>query len=125
NDEPSGYDDWLPELAVSAEGYPYAAWLDWRDAAANCGGQSNLYTTRSLDGGGTWAANQRVSSASSAWSFVGANVAPNQGDYVALQGSPALLYAWADGRLGDADVWAGALAVLGTLSGPPDSTWTP
>jgi hypothetical protein len=125
NDDPGWLDDWLPELAVSLEGYPYAAWLDWRDAPANCGGQSNLYTTRSLDGGATWAASQRVTSVSSAWSFVGANVMPNQGDYVGLTGAPALLYGWADGRLGDADVFSGTLPVSGTLSGPPDSTWTP
>src|SRR5207247_2315971 len=35
NDEPPGFDDWLPEVAVASDGFPYGMWFDWRDAVSN------------------------------------------------------------------------------------------
>jgi hypothetical protein len=57
---------------------------------------------------------------------VASNIAPNQGDYLGLYGGGSVIYAWADGRLGDPDVFSGSLArdgVGATLACPPDSVW--
>ncbi|HEV2105043.1 MAG TPA: hypothetical protein VGU27_04875, partial [Candidatus Eisenbacteria bacterium] len=126
NDDATGFDDWLPEIAVSTEGYAYSMWFDWRDATANCGGSSNIYVSRSTDNGTTWAANQKITTAATAWTRVGSNIAPNQGDYLGLSGGGVVMYSWADGRLGDPDVFSGNLAAAGvgaTLVCPADSTW--
>ena len=126
NDDDPWLDDWLPEVGVSAEGYPYAMWFDWRDGLATCGGSSNVYASRSLDGGATWAADQRLTTATTAWSAIPANIAPNQGDYLGLYGGGSVICAWADGRLGDPDVFAGDMTsggALGSIACPPDNTW--
>ena len=107
NDDSPWFDDWLPEVAVAADGMPYVAWYDWRNAAANCGGSSEVYVSRSPDGGATWEASQRVTSAPTAWNSVATNIAPNQGDYIALRADGRMvLPSWADGRSGNPDVWA-------------------
>jgi hypothetical protein len=126
NDDDPGLDDWLPEVGVSTEGYPYAMWFDWRDGLATCAGSSNVYVSRSLDGGATWAANQRVTTATTAWSAIPSNIAPNQGDYLGLGAGGSVICAWADGRLGDPDVFAGDMTIggaSGSVACPPDSTW--
>ena len=47
-DSPTGYDDWLPGLAVAGDGKPYMAWYDWRHGdPEGCGAASTLYLTRS------------------------------------------------------------------------------
>ena len=107
NDDPAYYDDWLPEVAVGSDGMPYVAWYDWRNAAANCGASSNVYVTRSADGGITWAPSVPVTSVATTWSAVATNIAPNQGDYIALRSDGrSMMPAWADGRSGNPDVWA-------------------
>jgi len=106
NDDSGWYDNWLPELAVSSEGYVYGTWFDFRDAVATCAGSSHIYSTRSVDGGITWVANQRITNAITNWSSVQSNIQPNQGDYNAIYAGDDLAYAWSDGRLGDADVFA-------------------
>jgi hypothetical protein len=107
NDDPPYFDDWLPEVTVGADGMAYVAWYDWRNAAANCGGSSNVYVSRSADGGATWEPSQPVTSVATAWSAVASNIAPNQGDYVALRSDGrSMMPSWADGRSGDPDVWA-------------------
>ncbi|MGH7741642.1 MAG: FlgD immunoglobulin-like domain containing protein [Candidatus Eiseniibacteriota bacterium] len=107
NDDPGNFDDWLPEVAVGGDGMPYVAWYDWRDAASNCGGSSTVYISRSPDGGAHWDASQLVTSAATAWSNVASNIAPNQGDYIALHASGSMILpSWADGRNGNPDVWA-------------------
>jgi hypothetical protein len=106
NDDLPYYDDWLPEIAVPSDGIPYAIWFDWRDTPASCFGGSNIYMTRSLDAGATWAASQVATTAVTAnWTQVASNIAPNEGDYNALYGGDCLALSWADGRLGDADIY--------------------
>ena len=107
NDDPPYFDDWLPEVSVAADGMPYVAWYDWRNAAANCGASSNVYVARSADGGQTWEASQPVTSVATTWSAVASNIAPNQGDYIALRSDGRFMMpSWADGRSGNPDVWA-------------------
>lgn len=115
NDEPAGLDDWLPEVAVSGQGRVYAAWYDWRDAAAGtCGGQSNIYLARSDNGGASWFPLGTTSDATSVWTNVASNIQPNQGDYMSLFANNTAIYpCWSDGRLGNPDafvsVWPLAL----------------
>jgi hypothetical protein len=122
NDDPGRYDDWLPEVAVGEEGYPYVMWYDWRDDAA-CGGSSHIYTARSVDGGASWTASLPVTTAQSPWTTVASNIAPNQGDYNAMYaGSEQVAYNWSDGRLGDVDVFMAKLDARFTAQCPPDTT---
>jgi hypothetical protein len=105
NDDVADFDDWLPEVAVAADGLPYVAWYDWRDASLDCGGDSRTYLSRSTDGGATWAASQAISTGSSPWTTVATNIAPNQGDYISLNANARFLHpSWADGRSGETDV---------------------
>jgi hypothetical protein len=107
NDDPPYFDDWLPEVSVGADGMVYTAWYDWRDAVANCGASSNVYVTRSADGGATWQPSVPVTSVATTWSQVASNIAPNQGDYIALRSDGRyMIPSWADGRNNNPDVWA-------------------
>jgi len=109
NDDLARYDDWLPEVGVGGDGMPYVLWFDWRDASTNCYGNSNIYLTRSTDGGATWAANVPITSAPSTWPVTASNIAPNQGDYNALFGQGRFMHpSWADDRGSDVDVWSTA-----------------
>ena len=112
NDDPALYDDWLPDVAVTSEGYAYVMWYDWRDAIANCGGNSHIYASRSTNGGASWSPGQRVTSAPTMWTLAQSNIAPNQGDYNGLYGGDQLVFSWADGRSGNVDVWS-AIAHIG------------
>lgn len=109
NDDPVGFDDWLPEVAVARDGMVYASWFDWRDLQADCGGSSNIYLTRSTDGGASWAANLRQTDQRSQWTFVSSNLAPNEGDYMGMYGGDLLGVVWADGRSGDPNVYTTSL----------------
>lgn len=122
NDSPLGYHEWLPEVAVGNDGTPYGMWFDWRDNAANCGGRSHIYTSRSMDGGNTWLANQVVTTAQTNWGATATNIAPNQGDYNGFSGGAALGYAWSDGRLGDVDVFTGKVNLGLNLTGCPGNS---
>src|SRR5262249_35039538 len=55
NQEPGTFDDWLPEIAVAGNGKPYVSWYDFHDdpASRGVGFGSNLYLSRSDDGGAT------------------------------------------------------------------------
>jgi hypothetical protein len=132
NDDPGWFDGWLPEVGVGADGYPYAIWFDWRDAVANCGGSSHMYATRSTDGGATWAASQRFTDQATAWSSVGSNIAPNQGDYSHVFGDERYIRpTWSDGRVPpsgttDPDVFVTAIDTWHTIAScPPDTTLAP
>jgi hypothetical protein len=110
NDDLPYYDNWLPEVAVPSDGNVYALWYDWRDTPASCFGGSNIYMTRSLNGGATWVANQAATDATTAnWTQVATNIAPNEGDYNSMYGGDCIALAMADGRLGDADIYAARL----------------
>jgi hypothetical protein len=110
NDDPARYDNWLPEVAVPSDGYAYAMWFDWRDTPASCFGGSNIYMTRSLNGGTTWAANQKATDVVTPnWTQTSSNIAPNQGDYNSMYGGDCIGIAMSDGRLGDPDIYAARL----------------
>src|SRR5207249_8905862 len=65
NDDPVGFDDYLAEVGVGSDGFPYAEWFDFRDEPY--GATANQYGSRSTDGGATWQANQRLSDVSTNW----------------------------------------------------------
>jgi hypothetical protein len=116
NGDPANLDDWLPEVAVSAQGKAYVAWYDWRDSVSTrCAGISNVYLARSDDGGGSWIEVGQVSDAPSDWTNNSSNLAPNQGDYISLYANEIGVYpAWADARNGDPDVYTVYLPLLVT-----------
>ncbi|HKQ59080.1 MAG TPA: T9SS type A sorting domain-containing protein [Candidatus Eisenbacteria bacterium] len=107
NDDPARYDNWLPEIVVADIGRPYVIWYDWRDAPpSTCAGVSNVYLARSDDGGGSWTQLGPVTDAPTAWTTTYSNIAPNQGDHMALFGNTVMLHpAWTDGRHGDPDIF--------------------
>uniref|UniRef100_A0A832I2I1 T9SS type A sorting domain-containing protein n=1 Tax=Eiseniibacteriota bacterium TaxID=2212470 RepID=A0A832I2I1_UNCEI len=107
NDEPGWFDDWLPEIAVAGNHQAYAIWYDWRDAPAGaCGGHSNVYLSRSADGGATWIEVGAVTDQTTNWTSTASNIAPNQGDYLTLVADANAVYpVWADGRFGTADIF--------------------
>jgi len=106
--DPPTFDDWLPEVAVGADGHPYLAWYDWREGdPSGCGAASNVMLARSDDDGATWREVGVVSEIPTLWSAVGSNLVPNMGDYIALLATDTGIQpAWADGRGGDPDVYA-------------------
>ena len=122
NDEPPGFDDWLPELAVAPDGKPYALWYDWRAGdPRHCGAASTPYLARSDDGGDSWVSLGPAGDMATLWSEVFSNLSPNMGDYLGLVATDhALTPVWADGRGGTPDaffaIWTlpgGAEAVRG------------
>jgi hypothetical protein len=129
NDGPPFFDDWLPEIAVSAQGRAFAVWYDWRDAPpGSCGGASHLYLARSEDGGDSWVALGPITTAQTAWSNVTSNLTPNHGDYIALHSDAnGLVAAWADGRFGTPDAMAAVwpLAVTPTQIALAEVSATP
>lgn len=118
NNTPANFDDWLPEVVVAgASGQPYIGWYAFHDYPAGmCAGVGeNFYLSRSDDGGATWLPGSPVSNVTVNWTQVQSNIAPNQGDYVALWGDPTAIHAaWSDGRTGDPDIWAGRVDLLYT-----------
>ena len=115
NTDSGFFDNWLPEVAVSAEGRAYIAWYDWRDAAAQCGGRSHVYMARSDDGGGSWVQLGALSDVASDWTNSASNLAPNQGDYISLVANDFGVFpAWADARNGDPDIYMSYLPLLVT-----------
>lgn len=107
SDSPTGFDDWLPELGISADSKVYVAWYDWRDAGAlDCGGNSQLYVATSSDGGASFSTLGALSDASSNWTTSFSNIAPNQGDYIGLfAGCEAVYASWGDARDSTVDVY--------------------
>ena len=123
NDDPVGYDLFLPEVAVGADGSPYATWFDHRDDTY--GSRANVYMTRSTDGGASWVANQLITSAQSNFTVCPTNIAPNMGDYSHLTSSgTAIVPVWADGRgATSVDVWSTTVPVTsGITACAPDTT---
>lgn len=120
NDDNPLYDNWLPEVAVPCDGNAYSMWFDWRDTPNSCFGGSNIYMSRSTDAGATWAPNVVATDAVTAnWTQVASNIAPNEGDYNGIYGGDCVALAFADGRLGDADVFTARLLEETTLSNCP------
>ncbi len=107
NDSPARFDDWLPEVAVDGSGRVLAAHYDFRDAISICGGGSNVYLTRSDDGGVTWIPELQISDATTSWTDTRSDLIPNQGDYIALFARDSTVFVgWGDGRGLNPDVYA-------------------
>ncbi len=127
DDDAVGYDLFLPELAVGGDGCVYARWFDHRDDTY--GSRANIYMTRSVDGGATWAANQLVTSAQSNFTTSPSNIAPNMGDYSGLTSSGTrIIPTWADGRLSSGsgvDAWATSVDITSAITAcATDTTMT-
>jgi len=129
NDDAALYDNWLPEIEVGANGIPYVIWYDWRDAPAQCAGMSHVYLSRSDNAGSSWVSLGPVTTVQSDWTNGLSNIAPNQGDYLALYANDQAVYpAWADTRNGDPDVFVSVWPLqltpvqvsLATVSAKPD-----
>lgn len=116
NADAGNFDNWLPEVAVGANGIPYVMWYDWRDTPpANCGGWSNVYLSRSDNGGTSWTEVGLVSDAQTPWTSVTSNIAPNQGDYLFLFANDLAVYpVWYDGRNGDPDTYVSTITLAVT-----------
>lgn len=113
NDDATGFDNWLPEVGVGADGMPYGIWFDHRDDLY--GSRAHVYMTRSANGGATWAANQRITSAQSNFTTAPVNIAPNQGDYSHIAASATRIHpTWSDGRASNPSVDVFTTAVLTT-----------
>jgi hypothetical protein len=114
NEDPVGFDNWLPEVAVAPDGGVYATWYDFHDAPPSTnGGRSAVYLARSGDGGVTWTTLGAVTDALSAWSLGTSNIIPNQGDYIGLFANNAYVYpVWADMRFGNPDVMTGRVPLI-------------
>jgi hypothetical protein len=110
-DDAAGFDDWLPELVVGADGAACAAWYDWRDGdPSDCGAASSLRLARLDEASGAWSPAGVISEVPTLWSEVSSNQAPNMGDYLGLLADEVGVHpAWADGREGDPDVFAAFL----------------
>jgi hypothetical protein len=111
NSEPAGYDDWLPEIAVTPAGQVGCAWYDWRDASTwTCGGESSIYLAASANGGLTWWEQGPVTNVGTAWTSVATNIVPNEGDYLSLfADAQGYAVAWSDGRNGNPDTYMAAV----------------
>lgn len=124
NDNAVGFDDWLPEVGVGADGMPYGIWFDHRDDLY--GSRAHVYMTRSGNGGATWAANQRVTTVQSNFTTAPVNIAPNEGDYSHIAASATRIHpTWSDGRATNPSVDVFTTAVLTTsaiTSCPNDTT---
>lgn len=125
SDDGVGYDSYLPEIAVAADGMPYAWWYDHRDDLF--GSRAHAYLTRSQDGGGTWQPSQRFTSAASDFTTSATNLAPNMGDYNHVSASATRLHpVWSDARGASVDVWsAGIATTTSALSAASDTALAP
>jgi hypothetical protein len=106
NDDAPRFDNAWPEVAVDACGMAYIDWMDHRNDPAN-GIVSDVYYSRSSDGGATFGASTQVNDGPSVnWNLVASNLAPNMGDYWNLVSDGPYVYAnFADGRQGTPDSW--------------------
>jgi cysteine-rich repeat protein len=108
NDDRPGSDQVMPWVSVNANGVVETFWYDYRNWTGM--NTTDVYAARSTDGGQSFGANFRVTTAPSSW-FVPATFTPNFGDYIQCASEGTGFYpAWADGRNNDIDVFAGHIA---------------
>jgi hypothetical protein len=114
NLDPPRFDNWLPEIGVSGDGNVYTMWYDWHDTPpANCGGMSHVYAARSDNFGASWVTLGAITDSQSDWSTVRSNLAPNQGDYLALYANEGGAYlCWTDGRSTSPDIFTTVIPLL-------------
>src|SRR6185436_6929328 len=73
---------------------------------------------RSDNGGTSWTEVGMVTDTPTAWTTVASNIAPNQGDYLALFANSNAVYpVWYDGRNGDPDTYISAIPLAVTPAG--------
>jgi hypothetical protein len=118
NDDGVGFDDYLPEVVVGPDGAPYVTWFDFRNDTY--GSRAHQYISRSPDGGGTWQANQRLTSSQGNFTTCLSNLMPNQGDYSHLAANTRYVRpVWADARGSNVDVWSTSFDTWFTLTNCP------
>ena len=124
-DDGIGFDSFLPEIAVAADGMPYAWWYDHRDDLF--GSRAHAYVTRSQNGGVSWQPSTRFTTSSSNFTASASNISPNIGDYNHLAASATRLHpVWSDARGPDIDVWsAGLPTTTSALAAAADTTLAP
>jgi hypothetical protein len=95
NDDASTYSQYGPVVAAGRDGAVYAAWHDFRYGIFD--NTPNIYTTRSLDLGVTWAPNVRAND----------DATPAEHAYTTLAaaGDDTVYLAWRDKRNGDQDIY--------------------
>jgi len=114
NEDPVGFDNFLPEVAVAPDGGVYCAWYDYHDSAPSTdGGEAAVYLARSGDGGATWTTLGAMTDTLTNWTNVQSNLMPNQGDYMALAATDSrVITTWSDGRRGDPDVFSAQIPII-------------
>ncbi len=113
-------DEAFPEAAVDGGG---ALWIDWYGHRADaCAILSDVFFTRSTDGGAHFEPEARASDGPSInWNLAATNLAPNMGDYMALVADGCRVYAnFSDARDGTPDAW---LALLDECLTPVGIAW--
>jgi PKD repeat protein len=93
NEDPAGRWQSIPTLAASSTGTLYLAWEDQRNGV----GDSDIYFTRSSDGGNTWSANLRANDDT--------GTAKQQEPEVGLDAVGNLILIWEDQRDGNWDIY--------------------
>lgn len=106
NDDAALFDNSFPEVAVDGIGKVHVDWYDHRNDPGS-GILTDMYYSRSQDGGATFPASVRINDGPSLnWSNVSSNLQPNMGDYSALVADGMNVYGnFADGRQGSPDSW--------------------
>jgi hypothetical protein len=103
NDGPAYLDDFLPEVQVASDGYPYVLWYDWgRGETARI----VRHVRCALDTAGRASRNQRVASAVTNWDHRARQHDAQSREHIGLFASgqfDGIAMAWGDGRLGDID----------------------
>jgi hypothetical protein len=128
NDDAALYDNFMPEIGFTREGYLYSAWYDFRNLGTDCSGSANVYVARSRDGGATWDPSQLISTKPTSFSKAPTNIAPNMGDYIGLYAGDNIALGWGDGRVPedrDVDVWGAVVRTGFTAACPADTTADP
>ncbi|MFQ5918602.1 MAG: exo-alpha-sialidase [Thermoplasmata archaeon] len=95
NDDGTTQEQRMVSLAVDPDDRIHAAWYDNRT------GNLNVFYSSSTDGGGTWSANERVTTEETPSTF------QRPGDYLglAVDGNGTAYIAWTDGRGLDLDIY--------------------
>lgn len=118
NDGAIGFDEFLPEVAVGPDGCPYVTWYDYREDTY--GSRCQQYASRSADGGMSWQANAKFTSAAGNFTTSVSDMSPNMGDYSATTADTRYVRpVWADGRGSNPDTWETAIDTWHSLSACP------
>jgi hypothetical protein len=124
NANPQLSDQWFPAIwCEKTTGRLYIKWYDDRENPAAF--TTNVYATYSDDGGATFAANQKLTTASWTWPnpSCAANTNCYRGDYDGMTANPKTGYAvWYDGRLGTYKNVGAYFPDFGMLATPASNT---